>query len=170
VLLSAAIALAGCAGAPHPFERYVEAGRYEEAARAFEADSTLWNRPETLMLAGRVFSDPSVSTFDIERARTALERILSAFPGSPEASQARIVLPLLVEVEGVRRELAARTAENAARAAQADTLIASREASERQIADLRGRLQVLQAELQQVKEELERLKAIDLGPRSGAAR
>jgi hypothetical protein len=165
--VAAIVALAsfGCA-TPHVFQRYVEAGLYEDATRTFESDSTLWSRPEVLLLAGRMFSDPSLPVFDPERARRALERLATGFPGSDEAAQADLLLSLLTQLEKLgqaEKELSARAAELETRAARADTLAASQtEAAERELDALRRRIERLEAELEQARQELERLKAIDL--------
>jgi hypothetical protein len=162
-----ALGSAACA-TPGVFERYVQAGLYEDAARTFEQDSTLWSRPETLLLAGRVFADPTQPTFDIGRAQQALERLVAAFPASPEAEQAGVLLPLLTqlerleELEGELVALSGLTVKLDSLAARSDTLAASQLAAEQEAQALRRRIQRLEEELEQARLELERLKAIDL--------
>jgi len=159
------VASSACA-TTHLFESYVEARLYEDARRTFESDSTLWNRPDALLLAGRTFSDPSLPAFQPALARRALERLATSFPESDEAAQGAPLLSLLNQLETVAREgkeLAARAAELEARAARADTLAASQTAAaERELDALRRRIQRLEADLEQARQELERLKAIDL--------
>jgi hypothetical protein len=154
-------------------EREFAVGRFEDAARSFEADSTLWSNPEALLLAGRLYADPSLPTFEAERARAVLKRLAADFPDSDEAEQGRPLLGLLaqlVDLEGLREELVARTAELEGRAAQTDSLTASREAAERDLQAMRRRIELLEAELGEARRELERLKAVDLRPRPGTPR
>jgi hypothetical protein len=168
VVLGVAIAAlgAGACASTSVFQRYVEAGLYEDATRTFESDSTLWSRPDALLLAGRMFSDPSLAVFDAERARRVLQRLATAFPESDEAAQADLIVPLLTQLEKVEeaeKELSARAVELEARAARADTLAAaSQSAAERELQALRRTIQRLETELEQARQELERLKAIDL--------
>jgi hypothetical protein len=177
IAASIAALCAGCA-TNRVFERYLEAGLYEDAVRTFEADSTLWNRPETLLLAGRMFADPTVPSFDAVRARSTLERLVTVFPESEEAAQGGILIPLLTrlaELGELERELDARTAELERRAAQAvvtlaDTLAAVQLAAERDLQALRRTIARLEADLDRAREELERLKAIDLRRRPGDRR
>ena len=158
-LAALALACAACAG-PHAFERSLEEGRYADAARAFESDSTLWTSPEALLRAGRVYADPALPTFDAARARSALDRLVTGFPESEEAALGAPLLGLLGSLDRVNGELLVLK----------DTLAASREAAERDLQLLRRRIEQLERDLREVRSELERLKAIDLRPRPGDRR
>ena len=159
----------GCGGGLL-MEREVGVGRFEDAARTFEADSTLWSNPQALLLAGRIYADPSLPTFDLDRAVPVLMRLVVEFPDSEEANRARPLATLVAELQRVQVELEARTAELQGRAALTDTLTASRDAAERDLQAMRRRVERLEAELEEARRELERLKAVDLRPRPGAPR
>jgi len=163
---------AGCASTPPLFDRYVQEGLYEDAVRTFESDTTLWNRPDALLLAGRMFSDPSLPAFfDPARARVALERLTERFPESLEAEYSAPLLPLLAALDGVKGELAARAAEaERLLGTQADTLAATQQAAALERDTLQRRIQRLEIELEEARRELERLKAIDLRRRPGGRR
>ena len=169
VALGPALGIVACA-TTHPFESEFARGRYEDAARTFEADSALWSSPEALLLAGRLYGDLTLPTFDVERARAALARLVEDFPESEEAERGRPLLTLLAEVARLREELGASTAALEGRVALTDTLTASREAAERDLQEMRRRIERLEAELEEARRELERLKAVDLRPRPGAPR
>jgi hypothetical protein len=173
VAVASLLGVIGCGGGGLLLEREIAVGRFEDAARTFESDSTLWSNPEALLLAGRLYADPSLPTFDIERAVPVLMRLIVEFPMSEEANRARPLATLVAELERVRVELEASTAELEGRAALADTLTAltaSREAAERDVEAMRRRIERLEAELEEARRELERLKAVDLRPRPGTPR
>jgi hypothetical protein len=173
-VLLAALGAAACAAAPvvmqHPFLVEVEERRWEDAARTFEGDSTLWASAQTLLLAGQFYADPTLPTFDPARAREVLSRLTTGFPGSVEADQGRPLLALLAELESLRGELHARTAALEGRMALTDSLAASRDAAEQELQTMRRRIERLEAELEEARRELERLKAVDLRPRPGSPR
>lgn len=161
----AAVALGGwgwgCAS-QSAFDRFLGANRYQEAALAFQQDSTLWNDPGALLAAGQLFANLALPVRDFGLARRALERLVTTFSRTSEAGQAAIVLALLTQMESDERELAALTTELDNRVVQADTLVASRKAAEAEIQALRRRVERLEADLEEARHELERLKAIDL--------
>lgn len=164
VLGALALFSGGCAHTPL-FTEYFDAGRYRDAARVFESDSTLLRRPDALLRAARLYSDPSLGVLDRSRARIVLERLVADFPKSSEARHGGMLLPVLLQLEKVdelNADLSARIAELVGRAARTDTLAASRETAEREVQALRRRIQRLEADLEQARQELERLKAIDL--------
>lgn len=155
VAVAAALLLGAACAAPHAFERGLDEGRYEDAARAFESDSTLWTSPEALLRAGRVYADPALPTFDVARARSALDRLARDFPASEEAALAAPLLGLLGALDRIGGELLVLK----------DSSAASREAAERDLQVVRRRVEQLERDLREVRSELERLKAIDLRPR-----
>ena len=164
---AAAVVLSGgCASSRPLFVRYVEEGLYEDATRAFENDTTLWNRPDALLLAGRMFANPSLPVFEPTRARAALERLAERFPESPEATESAPLLPLLTALAEVKAELAAQSAKSAESqrllGTQADTLAATQQAAALERETLQRRIRRLETELDEARRELERLKAIDL--------
>lgn len=166
IVLAAALFSVGCATA-RPFDRYLDAQLYVEAARAFDADSSLWNEPDALLRAGHLFANPTFPVYDATRARRTLERLLAEFPESSPARQVGALVPLLRVVEALELELAARAIELKERVQKATEMEASREAAALEIEALRQRVGRLEGDLRATREELERLKAIDLRPPRG---
>ena len=165
--------LGGCAHT-HIFDRYVQEGLYEDALHTFESDSTLWVRPDAVLVIGQIFADPSMPTYDPDRGRGTLQRLIDAFPQTPEAAQARTLLSLTAVLENVQRELAARSAEiarlGAQQTQQADTLAATQQAAALERETLQRQIRRLEMELEEARRELERLKAIDLRRRPDGRR
>jgi hypothetical protein len=178
--LSAALILAACATSP--FDRHYNARRWSDAAAVFAADSSLHADARTLYRAALIHAAPGSDVHDPLRARALLDRLLSAHPTSGHAiDPATIALyTLLIDIEYSRAAAAARevmlrdslyavTAE-ADRLRDEIGLLEARLGEERQAttdlrhlidrlaADLRGR----EAQLTEIRDELARLKAIDL--------
>lgn len=64
------------------FDRHHAAGRWDEAARVFRADSSLHNDPRTLYRAALVFASPDRDSFDPAAARELFARLITRHPGS----------------------------------------------------------------------------------------
>jgi len=77
------------------------------------------------------------------------------------------MVPLLRVLEALELELAARAIELKERVQKATEMAASREAAALEIEALRQRVGRLEGDLRTTREELERLKAIDLRPPRG---
>ena len=163
----AAGAVAACATVP--FERYISQQRWSEAAAAFEADSSLLVNERALFEAGMLFSSPTSGQYDPARGRALLRRLLGLFPETSHRVDARDRLAFLDSLDAERGRASARALEVEARIATlaADTLrlrtrldsaLTARSAVEKNAAQL-------EAELRQLRSELERLKQIDLKPR-----
>ncbi|MBI4519681.1 MAG: HAMP domain-containing protein [Gemmatimonadetes bacterium] len=166
IVLAATLFSVACATA-RPFDRYLDAQLYVEAARAFDADSSLWKEPDALLRAGHLFANPTLPVYDATRARRTLERLVTEFPQSSQARQVGAMVPLLRVLEALELELAARAIELKERVQKATEMAASREAAALEIEALRQRVGRLEGDLRTTRQELERLKAIDLRPPRG---
>lgn len=85
------------------FDRHFEAGRYAEAAEAFEADSTLHDKERPLFRAAVAHALPGSPAHDPAKARSLLERLLSSHPGTSHRTEATWILALLNYAEEWRR-------------------------------------------------------------------
>ena len=174
IALIAPILAAGCAA--RPFHSHFEAGRFEEAARAFEEDPSLLRDQRALLRAAIVYADPASPAHDPERARELLDRLIEERGDGEYARHARWVLAFLDELgrreEEARRlqmrvdSLISRIAALEAESHSLQQLIAR----ERLHADaFRALAERLQAELRRTEEELRglqenlrQLKEVDL--------
>lgn len=170
--------LTACATAE--FDRYFEEGRFDEAARAFDADSALHEQERALYRAALIHGLPESPAYDPARSRRELERLLTLHPRTEFREEATRMLALLLEVERLQwavedrmREARSLAAELAAAGARADELERQLSERERDAAVLRrlaerleAQLRDREAEIEDLQRELERLKEIDLGRRS----
>lgn len=95
--------LSGCATSR--FQAHVEHGRWTEAADTFAADTSLHANPDALFAAGLLFGTPGRPTYDPERARGLLRRLVADHPRSAQAREAAVLIPLLDQVLALREEL-----------------------------------------------------------------
>ncbi len=165
----------GCAASS--FDRYFEAGQYELAARAHEADPSPAPSDRTLFRLGLVYALPQTPVYDPTRARASLEALRARFPASRFRTPGRVLLALLTELTRLETEVDMEQF-------QLDSLrVTLREIQEghqalrqgianqdRELERLRRELRRLEDELadksltvRRLESELERLKSIDLG-------
>ncbi|HEX7049979.1 MAG TPA: hypothetical protein VF188_07165 [Longimicrobiales bacterium] len=170
--------LAATACATSRFDQHFEAQRYEAAIRLFEADPELQQQERALFRAAVAYALPGSPVHDPARAREMLERFLTRYPDSPRRAEASRMLALLRQVEQLERRVAQRTAEAEARRSELDTLRSRLESLERRLQQQTGEADLLrqvvrrlEADLRQeeerlraLREELRRLKEIDLKP------
>lgn len=175
----AALLAAACAHAP-AFDRSLRAGRWQDAAAQFRADSALQRSASAARLAARIHADPDSATWDPDQALELFARARRLAPKVPvPESDTRLESVL----EYVVRERAARATQvialhDSLRAAGADAERLRNELSELRMtntthdseramlqqlasrleADLRDR----EAQMSLLRTELERLKEIDL--------
>lgn len=105
---------AGCTA--RPFHDHFEAGRFAEAARAFEADPSLERDERALLRAAIVYAVADGPAHRPDRARDLVGRILERGKDDEYARHARWILAFLDEVE--RRAAEARSLQ-----ARVDTLV-----------------------------------------------
>lgn len=176
IMLASAVACA-----PPAFERDLSAKRWNDAARTFAVDSSLLNNEHALYDAGVLFGSPERSTYDPDRSRDLLRRLLSRFPETRYRAAATDRLALIEAVLGVRDSAAVRervlTAKIAGLTADVQRLHASldsasgqTDASRRIAARLESDLRDRDDQLKALRLELQQLKAIDLKPQRPAAR
>jgi hypothetical protein len=174
-----AVFVAGCAhtGA---FDRTLRAGRWQDAAAEFRSDSALQRNAVALRKAAHIHAMPDSVTWDPDRALELLVRARALAPRAPvpEADER-----LEAMLEFVVRERAARGAEmivlrdsvagigaeidrlRAQLAAQRETNAAhesERAVLNRMVAQLEADLRDRETQLAGLRNELDRLKAIDL--------
>lgn len=155
-------ALTTGACATSQFDRYLAEGRYVEAVRLFEADSSLWKEETPLFRVAVAHAMPGNPVYDPARARELLQLFLERFPSSSRAAEARRLDALLAELERAQRLAAERDEQIQSLTTRADSLAAEatvqRQLAQRLQSDLRRR----EMQIQTLEKELERLKAIDL--------
>lgn len=160
--------------AARPFDRLLSEHRWADAAQVFNGDSTLVNDEHALYSAAVLFGSPSRPTYDPERARALLRRLVIAFPNSRYAADAADRLALLDEALRARtgtarvRELEARivelTGQQVRLRAQLDSSQTQGDAMRRSTARLEVDVRERDEQLLALRLELRRLKAIDLKP------
>jgi len=177
-LLPGVLIAAGCATTP--FERHLAAGRWDDAARVFRADSSLHDKPDALYRAAIVFASPDRESFDPATARELFARLAEKHPGSKYTKSALHYIELLDEIERVRiaglvrerqlqqeiRQLQAEVDRLKSDIAVLEAQIAAQTRDAESMAALVGRLEEslrrCEEQLNDARVELNNLKAIDL--------
>jgi Trp operon repressor len=166
-------------GCSHPtqFERYISAQQWTDAAREFAADSSLREKDRTLYLAGVMYGTPKIVTYDPMKSRGVFSDLLAKFPNTEYRADATGRMLLIEEVLRAQRAAADRqqeletqiaqlTRESRALRARIDSGVVQsdslRNALNRVEADRREKDEQLKA----LRLELQRLKEIDLKPRT----
>lgn len=158
------------------FDHYLSRQQWADAARVFAADSSLQNDEHALFEAGVLYGSPSRPTFDAERSRALLRRLIARFPQSKHLGDAADRLALLDEIarakrdgEAHERELTTRiealTIEARQLQARLDSLSGQSDQLRRSAARTEAELHDREEQLKTLRNELQRLKAIDLKPR-----
>ena len=158
------------------FDRYLEKQQWADAARVFAADSSLQNDEHALFEAGVLYGSPGRPTFDAERSRALLRRLIARFPQSKYLANATDRLALLDEIgrakrdsEAHERELTTRidalTAEMRQLQARLDSLSGQTDQLRRAATRAEAELHDREEQLKALRVELQRLKEIDLKPR-----
>jgi uncharacterized alpha-E superfamily protein len=163
LLAAATLFAAACASGLREADRSLASGDYLQAAAAYEtylerhpgaadADAALFH----LALARTM---PGSRVYDRSRAAATLEQLVRRHPASPYRAPADALLGLLAELDAAELT-AARNAEHLARL-EAES-VESRRVHEEQIARLRASLAESEAQAHRLRDELSRLKSIDL--------
>jgi hypothetical protein len=162
VFLSLA-ALGACASAEiRPMDRYFVEGRYEEVVGAFEADSSLWSDEDAVYQVAVARSLPDSPVYDPARARDLLDQFLTRFPDSERWAEIRYLSALVEEIMRVQEEADGLEAEAAALSERVASLKAEVSEQARVIEEARAEIRRRDVELWALRQELQRLKAIDL--------
>lgn len=177
LLIGAGAVLAACTRPV--FQQYVEAGRWDDVAAAFNADSTLLNNDYALYQVAKLYSSPALGTYDLAKARTLLERLLARHPQSKYRGDAADRLAL---IDGVLRErdslalqrraldgrIAQLTNDTRRLRASLDSASARSDTLQRAVTRVEADLRDREEQLRALRLELARLKEIDLNPRPAA--
>lgn len=164
----------GCATSV--FDKHFEGGRYVAAAAAFDQDSTLHRDERSLFRAGLVRAFPSSPAFDPSLALDYFARLEASFPDNPYRVEARRIVAILEDRARLQSELElhrselddlrSRMVEFAERERRMEQRGEERDAEvarlEALAAQLDSQLHQRSGELAALRQELERLKAIDL--------
>ena len=161
------------------FDRYLSEQRWTDAARVFAADTGLLNDEHALYEAGVLYGTPGRATFDADRSRALLRRLLSQFPQSKHRNAAADRLALLEEVARARRETEAHERELTAQIemltletrqlrVRLDSIGGQTDQLRRNAARAEAELREREDQLRALRLELQRLKEIDLKPRPPA--
>jgi hypothetical protein len=161
------------------FDRYLAKQQWTEAARVFATDSSLQNDEHALFEAGVLYGSPGRPTFDAERSRALLRRLISRFPQSKYLGDATDRLALLDEIARNKREAVAHerelnlqiealTVETRQLHARLDSLSGQSDQLRRSASRTEAELRDREDQLRVLRNELQRLKEIDLKPRPPA--
>ncbi len=170
---AAALLLGAACATTSALDRSFGEGRYADVVRIFESDSTLWSREGAVYQVIVARAVPGTAVYDPLRAERYMTRYLARFPNASHAPHVRR-LSLLVD-EVVRLDSAAARSEDRTRrfAREADSLRVRLDSLRALVAFQRERFDSLRAAeraedrerdaaIQELREELNRLKAIDL--------
>lgn len=101
-----ALLLAACVTtATTEFQRHYEAGRYDDAASAFRADSSLHEDEEALYRMALMQSATDSPVQNLERARRTLRTLVELHPDGERSREARVLLALVDRVRELRTQL-----------------------------------------------------------------
>jgi peptidoglycan hydrolase CwlO-like protein len=169
------------------FDRHLAAQRWSDAADAFDADSSLLSSDRALYRAALLHASPALPTWEPLRARELLAFLLTEHPGSMHRESALRLVELIDEMESRRMHAEARQQQLETQRARLQNEVADlrtqlnaterrMQATDEESALLRAAVERLQLivrdreeQLRQLRQELDRLKAIDLRvpPRAG---
>lgn len=161
------------------FDRYLAKQQWADAARVFAADSSLQNDEHALYEAGVLYGTPGRPTFDADRSRALLRRLVTRFPQSKHLGDATDRLALLDEIARAKGESAAHereltlqiealTTETRQLHARLDSLSGQTDQLRRSATRAEAELHDREEQLRVLRVELQRLKEIDLKPRPPA--
>lgn len=179
--LVALLLLAASACAPRAFDRYIRDEQWEDASRAFGADSALMNDEHALFTAGILYSSPARPTYDPDRAEQLLRRLLARFPGTAYRAEATDRIAMLNVMVAARDSAAARQRALETRIADLsndvrrlraglDSAQAAGDVARRNTARLESDLHDRDEQLRALRLELRQLKDVDLRPRPSTSR
>lgn len=170
-----AVLLSACATTQ--FDRYLSEQRWTEAAAILAADSSLLNNEHELYQAGVLFSTPARPTYNPARARVLFTALLARFPQTEHRDDATARLNLIDEVararadahakqQDVETRIAALTAESRALSMRLDSALAQRDSLRSAVTKLEADRRDRDDQIRALRLELQRLKEIDLKPRT----
>jgi hypothetical protein len=161
------------------FQRYIDEERWNDAKAAFESDSSLMNEDWALLDAAKLYSSPRRGAYDPGRARMLLQRLLARNPQSKYRVEAQDRLALVettlrqrdslaIERRAVDDRIAQLTNETRRLRVSLDSVLARNDSLQRGVSRLEMDLRDREDQLRALRNELARLKQIDLNPRPGS--
>lgn len=104
-MVPAVLALLLTACTATAFRSDYEAGRFDDAASAFRADSSLHDDEEALYRMAIMRAAPDSPVRDLTAARNTLQRLLELHPEGKRSHEAHVLLALLGDVRSLRTQL-----------------------------------------------------------------
>jgi hypothetical protein len=154
---------AACASGLREADRSFRAGDYLQAAAAYETyierHPAARDVDAALFRLALAYTTPSSRVYDQARAVATLQKLVRGHPTSEHLAPAEVMLGMLARLDELETQ-AARTGERLA-VLEASNAEAKR-TSEEQIARLRASLADSEVEVRRLRDELARLKSIDL--------
>jgi peptidoglycan hydrolase CwlO-like protein len=138
------------------FERELKAGRWTNAAAAFDSDSSLHTSEQALFRAAMLHSFPNKETYNPTLARTLFQRLLRLYPSTSYRQAALDQLSALNEMRHIREESTRREREIQGEMVR---LIAGTQGLLAQIDSLTRRVQSVDQQNEQMKKQIARLEA-----------
>lgn len=173
----AAVLVTACVK-PTQFDRYMTSGSWIEADREYRSDPKLRQTERGAYEAGLLYGTPGIVTYDPARARTELTHFLALFPDSDRRTEVRTRLRLIEEVIRNQQAAAARekdlderitalSQETRMLRARIDSTTAANDSLRAAIKRLEDERKDRDEQIKALRLELQRLKEIDLKPRTG---
>jgi hypothetical protein len=170
---AAAVGFASCATVPSVADRRFAAGDYQGAAAAYEEALRTDRRAHLdaglCLRLGIAYAVPGTSAHDPSRAAAVLRDVATRFPKRAEGAQAALLVPQLDYEARLSADLAVATTRVGALEAEIARvredyrgLGAAAKTTAEQLARARAQLAEKDVQLRRVRDELERLKSIDL--------
>lgn len=173
--VAATLSATGCVK-PSQFDRDFVAEQWSDAAREFAADPSLRNNEHALYRAGVIFGTPRRPTYDPAKALELFSALLARFPSTSHRADATARLLLLEDVLRLQREAGVHEVELQAQVAaltrdihdvraRLDLATSQSESLQKIITRLEAERRDREEQLRALRQELQRLKEIDLRPR-----
>jgi len=161
---------AGCVSGGSALDRHFRSGEFSEVVRAFEADSTLHERPAAMYRAGLAYALPDSPVYDPDRALAVFDRLQALHPKHPQREHVAQLQQLLRHVDLQEERQMSRDARLRAQQSQIDELKAQLAREKTRADRLDREVREREARIRALQDELAALKQIDLSrPPSGGA-
>jgi chromosome segregation ATPase len=140
-------------------EKSFETGDYAKAAEAYEAyfrdNPSRKNQDRALFRLALAYSFPNNPAHDVQQAVRVLRQLISQFPQSPYALQAKVILSFHEEIERLSLDITQREDRVKLLSSDLDQL-------KREVDKLRADVRERETRIRFLSNELEQLKKIDM--------